>query len=147
MWSNRWTVIERAAFRLAAPALVLVLFAWPAQAHEEPAATAMEPQFPQRQSAAELLRACASSRLTAAGRERLRYCAGFISGVEEAVRLLGLGRAADVSLCTPNDVTASQLADAFVRYGARHGGQLEDPAAGVVVYALAEAYPCAEAGK
>ena len=51
----------------------------------------MEPQFPQQQSAGDLLRACASSRLTSTGRERRRYCAGFVSGVEEAVRMLGSG--------------------------------------------------------
>ena len=35
-----------------------------------------------------MLMACASSGLSRIGRERRRYCAGFVSGVEEAVRLL-----------------------------------------------------------
>lgn len=128
-------------------ALVLLLAAVPALAHEVPEATALEPEFPQQQNAGDLLRACASSRLTAAGRERRRYCAGFVSGVEEAVRLLGMGRAAGLRLCTPPDVTASALADAFVRYGASHEGRLDEPAAGIVLYALAEAYPCAAGGE
>ena len=100
----------------------------------------MEPQFPQQQSAGDLLRACASSRLTSTGRERRRYCAGFVSGVEEAVRLLGSGE--QRGICTPPDVTASALAEAFVNYGATHEGELRDPAAAVVQHALATAYPC-----
>ena len=102
----------------------------------------MEPQFPQQQNAGDLLRACASSRLTSTGRERRRYCAGFVSGVEEAIRLLGPG--GQKGICTPPDVTASALAKAFVKYGATHEGELRDPAAAVVQDALASAYPCSE---
>ena len=102
----------------------------------------MELQFPQQQSAGDLLRACASSRLTSTGRERRRYCAGFVSGVEEAIRLLGPG--GHKGICTPPDVTASALARAFVNYGATHEGELRDPAAAVVQDALASAYPCSE---
>ncbi|MGD8266031.1 MAG: Rap1a/Tai family immunity protein [Chromatiales bacterium] len=104
----------------------------------------MEPQFPQQQSAGDLLRACASSRLTSTGRERRRYCAGFVSGVEEAIRLLGPQGKPGIRICTPPDVTASALAKAFVKYGARHEGDLRDPAASVVQDALASAYPCSE---
>jgi hypothetical protein len=42
--------------------------------------------FPQRLSARELLQACNSSALSQVGRERRRYCAGFISGAEGAAR-------------------------------------------------------------
>ncbi|MEJ2323004.1 MAG: Rap1a/Tai family immunity protein [Gammaproteobacteria bacterium] len=104
----------------------------------------MEPQFPQQQTARDLLRACASSRLTATGRERRRYCAGFVSGVEEAIRLLNLSGRSRFRLCTPEDVTAWALADAFVRYGASHEGELDDPAASVVHHALTLAYPCGD---
>ncbi len=104
----------------------------------------MEPQFPQQQSAGDLLRACASSRLTSTGRERRRYCAGFVSGVEEAVRLLGPADKAGILFCTPPDVTASALAEAFVKYGATHKGELNDPAAAVVQHALASAFPCSD---
>ena len=102
----------------------------------------MEPQFPQQQSAGDLLRACASSRLTSTGRERRRYCAGFVSGVEEAIRLLGPTGQSGPRICTPPDVTASALAEAFVKYGASHKGELSDPAAAIVQHALASAYPC-----
>ena len=104
----------------------------------------MEPQFPQQQSAGDLLRACASSRLTSTGRERRRYCAGFVSGVEEAIRLLAPVDKSAPRICTPPDVTASALAEAFVKYGASHKGELSDPAAAVVQHALASAYPCTE---
>lgn len=143
MSSHAGNPFGRAAVRRALPVLALALAALAADAHEVPEATALEPEFPQQQSAGDLLRACASSRLTAAGRERRRYCAGFVSGVEEAVRLLGMGKAAGLRLCTPSNVTAATLADAFVRYGASHESRLDEPAAGIVLYALAEAYPCA----
>ena len=107
----------------------------------------MEPQFPQQQSAGDLLRACASSRLTSTGRERRRYCAGFVSGVEEAIRLLGPAGQSGPRVCTPPDVTASALAEAFVKYGASHKGELSDPAAAVVQHALASAYPCRESSE
>jgi hypothetical protein len=107
----------------------------------------MEPQFPQQQSAGDQLRACASSRLTSTGRERRRYCAGFVSGVEEAIRLLGPAGQSGPRICTPPDVTASALAEAFVKYGATHKGELDDPAAAVVQHALASAYPCNDRSK
>ena len=102
----------------------------------------MEPQFPQQQSADDMLKACASSRLTRTGRERKRYCAGFVSGVEEAMRLLRLDDKTQRPFCTPENVTASALADAFVKYGAGHKGELQAPAARVVMHALESAYPC-----
>ena len=66
-------------------AFLVVIF--PLVAAGEPQPETMEPQFPQQQTAGDLLKACASSRLSNAGRERRRYCAGFVSGVEEANRL------------------------------------------------------------
>lgn len=104
--------------------------------------TEMEPQFPQQQSAADLLRSCAASRMSGAGRERRRYCAGFVSGVEEAIRMLQGSRQPGLRLCTPEDVTASVLANVYVKYGANHKGELPDPAAIVVLHALTDAYPC-----
>lgn len=104
--------------------------------------TAMEPQFPQQQNAGDLLRVCAASRLSATGRERLRYCAGFVSGVEEAVRLLQRDGHIGHRVCTPSDVRASALADVYVKFAANHKGELPDPAAEVVLHALVDAYPC-----
>mgnify|MGYP003703210173 CR=1 FL=1 len=110
-----------------------------AQAPEE-----MEPQFPQQQSAGDLMRACASSRYTRAGRERRRYCAGFVSGVEEAIRLLEHTGRSEFRLCTPITVSASSLAEVYMKYGEGHEGERADPAAEVVLHALREAYPCPE---
>lgn len=134
--------VPEAIFKTARRRLLLALLLLsgaPALAQEtgEP-----EPQFPQQQSAGDLLQACASSRLTGAGRERRRYCAGFISGVEEAERLLRPGGQSSAPFCTPPDVTASALANAFVRYGAGHATELTEPAAKVVLRALAAAFPC-----
>jgi hypothetical protein len=103
----------------------------------------MESPFPQQQSAGDLLRYCAASRLTATGRERRSYCAGFVSGVEEAVRLLQGSGPALARICTPPDVSAAALARVYVKYGAGHKGELADPAAEMVLHALAQAYPCA----
>ena len=102
----------------------------------------MEPQFPQQQRAADLLQACASSRLTSIGRERRRYCSGFVSGVEETIRVLGLSGETDSRVSTPTRGTATELAASYVRYGAGHKGELQDPAASMVIHALEAAYPC-----
>jgi hypothetical protein len=134
---SRWRDLTTGGVGLAFLMLLVVPLGLTAQEGE-----GMEPLFPQQQSAGDLLRACAASRLTATGRERRRYCAGFVSGVEEAIRLLNPGGKSEMRLCTPPDVTASALADAFVRYGATHKGELTDPAAAVVQHALAEAFPC-----
>ena len=104
---------------------------------------AMEPQFPQKQNAGDLLRVCVASRLTKTGRVRSRYCAGFVSGVEEAVRLLQRHGKIERRVCTPPDISAAALADVYVKYGTSHKGELPDPAAEVVLHALVDAYPCA----
>ena len=139
MRSFEWTVGKGPTLRrtMALLALALVIASANAQAQEE-----MEPQFPQQQSARDLLMACASSRLSSIGRERRRYCAGFVSGVEEAERVLHPGEPAKRSFCTPPDVSASALAAAFVRYGAGHDEELDWPAARVVLLALEHTWPC-----
>jgi len=88
---------------------------------QEPSAE-VEPQFPQQQSANDLLRACASSSLTAVGRERRRYCAGFMSGVEESMRLVHRMGHLEVSVCPPERVTARALANAYISYASKHPG-------------------------
>lgn len=126
-------------------ALLSMPYLLPAAAFAEQAET-MEPLFPQQQSARDLLYTCASSRLTGTGRERRRYCAGFVSGVEEAERVLHPDRGLERSFCTPTDVSASDLASAFVKYGAEHDDELDWPAARVVLLALEHAYPCGSEG-
>jgi hypothetical protein len=139
-----WNIAVRTAPVRFAALLALLLAVSNAAAQE---AEKMEPQFPQQQSARDLLFACASSRLTGTGRERRRYCAGFVSGVEEAERVLHPGGAEQRSFCTPPDVTASALAAAFVRYGSEHDDELDAPAARVVLRALQDAYPCVNASE
>ena len=135
---------DRVSIRVGGVALVLALAATAASAQEY---RKMEPQFPQQQTAGELLRACASSRLTGTGRERRRYCDGFVSGVEEAERVLHPGGESQRTFCTPARVTASDLAAAFVRYGAEHENELSEPAARVVLRSLEQAWPCRGASK
>jgi hypothetical protein len=102
--------------------------------------------FPQQLSARTLLTYCASSSITDRGRQRQRYCAGFISGVEESLRLLqkpdGQGRFP--ALCASANTTARELQDAYVRYAARSDADLTRPAALVAFEALAAAYACRE---
>ncbi len=100
--------------------------------------------FPQRLSARELLYACNSSAITQVGRERRRYCAGFISGAEEAARLLQAGRrdAGRAGICLPVDTSSRRLADIYTRYAAQHESMLEKPAAELVLDALTSAFPC-----
>jgi len=105
--------------------------------------------FPQRLSARELLYACTSSALTQVGRERRRYCAGFISGVEEAARLLQgrPGDEANARVCQPIDVSSRRLADIYSRYASQHESLLDKPAAELALDALTSAFPCQGAGR
>jgi hypothetical protein len=142
--------------------LITLLLAPLLAAGQTPPTEATQPEFPQQQNAGDMLLACASSRLSRLGRERRRYCAGFVSGVEEAARLLQLGGEisivmpdqmsdpmseprsdqAPTRICTPENISASELADVFIHYGANHEGELPDPAALVVLHALQAAFPC-----
>ena len=99
--------------------------------------------FPQQLTAQDLLNACASSALTHTGRQRRRYCAGFISGVEEAVRLME-ARDPDAArtVCAPAGVTARRLAAAYLEFMPRRSPAPGEPAAAAVLRALTEAYPC-----
>lgn len=100
--------------------------------------------FPQQLNARDLVTACASSSLTATGRLRQRYCLGFVSGVEESLRLLQSRNpdSASSPICVPNGTTARALADVFIRYASRSGVDLEQPSASVVFDALAKGFPC-----
>ncbi len=117
-------------------------------AGQAPPAEETKLEFPQQQNAGDMLFACASSRLSRVGRERRRYCAGFVSGVEETVRLMQMDDpmrdSASTRICTPENISAGELAEAFIHYGANHEGELPDPAALVVLHALQAAYPCTE---
>ncbi|MGB5465412.1 MAG: Rap1a/Tai family immunity protein [Sedimenticolaceae bacterium] len=102
--------------------------------------------FPQQLTAQQLLTHCASSSMTDRGRQRQRYCSGFVSGVEEALRLSVSGSTATEAerICIPEREPARSLADAYIRYAGNRAADLTKPAALVVVEALKGSYPCPE---
>lgn len=122
--------------------LLITALAVPADA-QEPGEEA-EKYFPQQISARDLLTTCASSSLTATGRLRQRYCRGFVSGVEEAVRLLQMedSSIARPPFCVPSGTTARELANAFISHASEPSKDLERPSASVVLEALSKRFPC-----
>ena len=98
--------------------------------------------FPQQLTAHDLLYACASSSLTSQGRERQRYCTGFISGVEEAIRHYGTGDPAAAAFCFPRDMSARNYGDIFIKYASRKGIDSGRPAVVVVREAFTDAFSC-----
>jgi len=122
--------------------LLITALAVPADA-QEPGEEA-EKYFPQQLSARDLLTTCVSSSLSATGRLRQRYCRGFVSGVEEAVRLLQMGDSslARPPFCVPSGTTARELSNAFIRHASGSGIELDRPSASVVLDALTKRFPC-----
>lgn len=103
--------------------------------------------LPMYLSAGELLNNCAASSLTSLGRERRRFCTGFVSGVEESMRLArqrGNDTGVD-AVCPPPEVSARQLAETYVRYAGQNRQHLVRPAAELVAQSLRDAYPCKRA--
>jgi L-rhamnose isomerase len=121
---------------------VLILLAIPLSVTAEETAVEEEFVFPQQMSALDLQRACASSSLSDAGRQRRRYCGGFISGVEEGVRVLHQQHMLEMSICLPEKVSGRALKNVFLKHTTDNPGQLEKPAAQVVIDALSQTYPC-----
>lgn len=97
--------------------------------------------FPQQMTAKELLVTCSSSYMTRSGRERKKYCSGFISGVEEATRLHNK-QASSPQICLPKGKTSSQYTDIYMNYASRKTTDLSKPAALIVIEALQWAFPC-----
>lgn len=122
-------------------AIVLIVLPLAGSADEN---TPSESYFPQQMTANELMQACASSSLTKTGREKRRYCHGFISGVEEALRLVHLDATSGntFALCAPADTTSRDFADVYMRFAIRKDVDLNRAAALVVFDALGNAYPC-----
>lgn len=100
------------------------------------------PEFPQQQTARDLLTACASSTISSLGRARRKYCAGFVSGVEESIRFKSQLLGAEIRICPASGTTAQQFANAYIKYANRHPKELDKPAVTVVFDALKQAYPC-----
>jgi Rap1a immunity proteins len=111
-------------------------------AHEEVAEE--EIRFPQQMSARDLQQACASSTLGNTGRQRRRYCAGFISGVEEGVRILHMQHMLEMSICLPEKASSRTLTNIFLKHTMDNPEQLGKPAAQIVIDALTQAYPCTQ---
>ena len=104
-----------------------------------------EKYFPQKLTAQDLLLHCASSALSASGRNRQNYCSGFVSGVEESIRLLDMRSAGDKQrICVPEGKPASHFRQVYIRHASDRRTNLGRPAALVVLEALQAAYPCAE---
>lgn len=100
--------------------------------------------FPQRMSANKLLTTCASSTLTPTGRSNINYCQGFVSGVEEGIRLYGKNVTLEnrATICVPSGTSARELATAYVKYASGVKVDLNVPAAKVVVDALISTFSC-----
>ena len=100
--------------------------------------------FPQQLTASDLFTYCSSSSMTDLGRTRQRYCWGFVSGVEESVRLLlhTSSQSATPNICVPKGVSSRSMGKAYSLYAARSGANLDRPAVQVVVEALSNTYPC-----
>ena len=103
-----------------------------------------QPIFPQQLTAYDLLTYCSSSSLTDLGRHRQRYCWGFISGVEETLRLTLNANTQPVAhkICVPDGVSSRNLAKAYIQYAGRKGANLAKPAVKVTINALSNTYAC-----
>jgi hypothetical protein len=104
----------------------------------------VESVFPQQINARQLMTFCASSNLTTRGRTQRRYCDGFVSGVEEGLRLYEFmfPVAPPVSVCVPVGTSSRELSQAFVQYATSVDVDLEKPAAAVVLEALKKNFAC-----
>lgn len=104
----------------------------------------VEAIFPQQTNARQLMTFCASSNLTTRGRTQRRYCDGFVSGVEEGLRLYEFlfPVAPRVSVCVPVGTSSRELSQAFVQYATSVDVDLEQPAAAIVLEALKKKFPC-----
>ena len=103
--------------------------------------TEWESFFPQKMTAKALMVTCASSYMTSTGRQRQKYCSGFISGVEESIRLLGKQTIVP-KICLPKGKTSNQYTDIYMTYASKKTTDLSKPAALIVIEALQDAFPC-----
>ncbi len=97
------------------------------------------PMPPVRETAGGLLKACAATSITPRGRLLLRYCYGYLAGVEETMRVKMEKQHA---LCTPPGTTLRELARVFVVYVSAHMELFQLPAVTVAAQALQDRFPC-----
>jgi len=102
--------------------------------------------FPQKLTAEDLMYSCSSSYLTITGRLNRKYCFGFISGVEESVRLHDqLFKSKNgQKICLPKGQNAKQYAKIYTQYASKQTTDLNKPAALVVIEAFKNAFPCSK---
>lgn len=124
--------------------VLIIALVYPLSGSASTAADDTDVFFPQQMSAKDLMLTCASSSLTATGRTRRRYCDGFVSGVEEGMRLFLLRHSINSvpAVCVPTGTTSRALTNAFVNYASSKGVNLEQPAAAVVIEALKKTFSC-----
>ena len=105
---------------------LIVLFALliPVASNAQGTALDAETDYPQRVRAGTLLSNCDSNAMTTEDRERRRYCAAFISGIEEGVRLVEQARGIKPTVCPSAWVTSKSLVDAYMNYAAEHRDQM-----------------------
>ena len=104
----------------------------------------VQPVFPQQMSAKNLMVLCASSALTAKGRLGRRYCDGFISGIEEGLRVYNLQFPTQMpkSVCVPPGTSSRSMTEAFLKYASQKDVELDRPPAAVVMEALSKSFAC-----
>ncbi len=95
---------------------------------------------PARQTADYLFKACTASALTPSGRHRRQYCAGYLAGVKETLRVV---TPSEADFCPTREVTTRALSSIYTRHMASHTESTGQPAAAVAAAALREAFPCA----
>ncbi len=103
-----------------------------------------EPPVPSQQTAGYLLKACTASSLTPSGRLRRQYCAGYLAGVEETLRVVAPSQA---GFCLPGAVTTRQLVSAYIRHVSANPQSAGQPAAVIASEALRQAFPCKSGGQ
>ena len=103
-----------------------------------------ETPAPSQQTAAYLLRACTSSTLTPSGRLRRQYCAGYLAGVEETLRVVTPSQA---GFCPPDAITSRQLVSAYTRHVTANPKSAGQPAAVIASEALRQAFLCRTGGQ
>jgi hypothetical protein len=103
-----------------------------------------EAVFPQQMNAKKLMTYCASSALTTRGRTQRGYCDGFVSGIEEVIRLYKVTFTAEsnVAVCVPAGTSSRTLSQAFIQHATSKGVDLDQPAAAVVLEALQHRFSC-----
>ena len=118
--------------------LVILLLLWPLALWGQE--TSPESVAPARQTGDYLLRTCTASALTPTGRLRRQYCAGYLAGVEETLRVV---TTPEGGFCPPAEVSTRELSGVYTRYVAANPDSTRRPAAATAAQALRQAFPCA----